>query len=224
MSWSDVSDALDHALSLPRKPRSNAIDHAQLRLLYRIAQLKNVGRAELEQRDQADMNVVNKRLIYLQNHQLINVDKRYWGDAPRWRYALSAEGQILTRTLARGRSNLEMVHACNTVQQLLGNRQLNASHLKTLVYMAAGDAVRVPDLIEHTGDHRATVRSRLKTLTTWGLITRDEEFNAGGNQQYCHWRLSSEGRAVITTLFPEGFVVLRAKNKSCTALTSHAHA
>jgi len=31
MSWSDVSEALDYALSLPRKPRSNAIDHAQLR-------------------------------------------------------------------------------------------------------------------------------------------------------------------------------------------------
>ena len=78
MSWSELSKVLDFALELPRALRSNAIDHGRLRLLFRIAHLKSVGRAELERHEQDDLPAINKRLVYHQPYDLIkhNEQKR----------------------------------------------------------------------------------------------------------------------------------------------------
>ena len=225
MSWLEVSNTIDYALSLPREQRCNSIDHGQLRLLYRIAVLKRVGRAELDRRDQDSMPVINKRLKYLLGHQLIEYDERYWGNVPRGRYSLSEQGHNFSRRLSRGRTNLEMQRGLDIVQGIVGNRQLNAAHLKILVYMATGNVVKMPDLIEHTGAHRQTVRSRLKSMASWGLISRDENTTAGGNGNCINWRLSSEGRVVITALFPEGFVGLPSwmhrRNRRCRYRTGN---
>lgn len=205
MSWGAVGDVIDAALQLPRKSRSNAIDHGQLRLLYRIAYLRSVSRAELDQRDPDNINAINKRLDYLLQHNLIVVDKQ----SPCWQFSMTEKGLTLATRLARGRSMLEMLEGFELVYRMIETRQLNAADLKILVYMARGQATRVPDLIEHTGDHRQTIRSRLKRLGSWGLIACEEKINLGGNRQYTHWQLTLIGRNVITALYPEQFTRTR---------------